>query len=418
MLIDKEWVEGWVDAINGDDSCQNNGRQFSDSITLAIGDSRYTFKILSGKIEHITRDGGPLVGSVFTLAADTDVWGKLFLPSPPAMYHDIFSLIAIGEMKFEGNIQLVFQQLSTLAEWVRVGRELNGEIEIPPDPEYLEEWQAVGRYTNVVVDGCRHKVFYFEAGEGIPVICQHTAGNENRQWRYLLEDRELTKKYKFYAYDLPSHGKSDPPFEKNFFGEDHLLRSAWATDFVVNFAKSLKLERPIFIGCSIGGVIALHLAERFPEFFRGFIALAGATPTYGFYHDWWIDPKVNTIMTNAGLVDSVMPPKISRWDRQINRMCQTAHPRSLRNDLHLWGVENSDEKRAERIDASKVPIYMYSGEFDFTCPPEHVEKSAKAIGEVNYEMLEGLGHFPMSENYDIFRPTLIRTLEDIVDITG
>ena len=103
--------------------------------------------------------GDPLVGSVFTLAADTDVWGKLFLPSPPAMYHDIFSLIAIGEMKFEGNIQLVFQQLSTLAEWVRVGRELNGEIEIPPDPEYLEEWQAVGRYTNVVVDGCRHKVF-------------------------------------------------------------------------------------------------------------------------------------------------------------------------------------------------------------------------------------------------------------------
>ena len=113
-----------------------------------------------------------------------------------------------------------------------------------------------------------------------------------------------------------------------------------------------------------------------------------------------------------------MPPKISRWDRQINRMCQTAHPRSLRNDLHLWGVENSDEKRAERIDASKVPIYMYSGEFDFTCPPEHVEKSAKAIGEVNYEMLEGLGHFPMSENYDIFRPTLVQTLEDSVNITG
>ena len=51
MLIDKEWVEGWVDAINGDDSCQNNGRQFSDSITLSIGDSRYTFKVLTGKID-------------------------------------------------------------------------------------------------------------------------------------------------------------------------------------------------------------------------------------------------------------------------------------------------------------------------------------------------------------------------------
>ena len=52
------------------------------------------------------------------------------------------------------------------------------------------------------MDGARHKVFYFEAGEGIPVICQHTAGNENRQWRHLLEDRELTKKYKVIAYDF------------------------------------------------------------------------------------------------------------------------------------------------------------------------------------------------------------------------
>ena len=123
-------------------------------------------------------------------------------------------------------------------------------------------------------------------------------------------------------------------------------------------------------------------------------------------------------MTNAGLIDSVMSPDISRWDRQINRMLQSAHPRSLRNDLHLWGIENADESRITKIDGSKIPIYMYSGEFDFTCPPDHVEKSARAIRNVNYEMLEGLGHFPMSENYERFRPTLVRTLDDIVRITS
>ena len=414
MSIDEEWIERWVETINKDESCHNNGRKFNDSLTFSFGNARYTFKVRDGRIVEVVKDGGPLVQSIFTLAAEVNVWEKLFQPAPPAMYQDIFSAVAVGEMKFEGNIQLVFQQLSTLSEWVRVGRRLNGKVELPADPVFLEEWQALGRYTNVTVEGCRHKVFYFEAGEGIPVICQHTAGNENRQWRYLLEDRELTKQYKFYAYDLPAHGKSDPPYEKNFFGEDHLLKSNWATEFVVEFSKSLKLDNPIFIGCSIGGVIALHLAERFPEYFRGVIALAGAVPTYGFYHDWWIDPSVNTIMTNAGLVDSVMAPNISSWDRQINRMLQSAHPRSLRNDLHLWGVENADEKRVDRIDGSKIPIYMFSGEFDFTCPPQHVEDSARAIGDVNYEMLEGLGHFPMSENYDIFRPKLIRTLEEIV----
>src|SRR5690606_11883537 len=118
------------------------------------------------------------------------------------------------------------------------------------------------------IDGCRHKVFYFEAGEGIPILCQHTAGNENRQWRHLLEDRELTKKYRIIAYDLPAHGKSDPPYDRDFFAEDQLLTSDFATRFVVGLADALKLDHPIFIGCSIGGVIPCHLAERYPERFR------------------------------------------------------------------------------------------------------------------------------------------------------
>ena len=146
--------------------------------------------------------------------------------------------------------------------------------------------------------------------------------------------------------------------------------------------------------------------------------MAGAVPTYGFFHDWWIDPAVNVIQMEPGLMDAVTAPRLSRADRQMNRMTQGAHPRSLRNDLYFWGVENADESRAERIDASKVPLYMFAGEYDFTCPPEHVKASAERIGNVHYEMLEGLGHFPMSENYETFRPVLMRTLADIDKRTG
>ncbi len=419
MTIDRNWIDRWTAAINEDPACANNGRGFSDAFTLAIGASRYTFEVMEGRIATITEDGGPLVKSRFTLAADPTVWADLFKPEPPAMNHAVFAAIAVGNMTFEGDIQLLMQQMTTFSMWIAVGRNLNGDVVLPADPEWHDEWQAVGRYTNVTVDGCRHKVFYFEAGEGIPVLCQHTAGNENREWRDLLEDRELTKRFRFIAYDLPSHGKSDPPYDKDFFAEDHLLTSDWLTQFVVNFSDALALDRPIFLGCSIGGVLALHLAERFPERFRGVVGLAGAVPTYGFFHDWWINPEVNVGMMEAGLVDAVIPPVMSRWDRQINRMMQSAHPRSMRNDLHFWGVDNTDDSRVGRIDASKVPIYMYSGEYDFTCPPAHVEASAKAIGEgVHYEMLEGFGHFPMSENYARFRPILVRTLNEILERAG
>jgi pimeloyl-ACP methyl ester carboxylesterase len=86
----------------------------------------------------------------------------------------------------------------------------------------------------------------------------------------------------------------------------------------------------------------------------------------------------------------------------------------MRNDLYFWGAENADAGLTDRIDASRVPLYLYSGEYDFTCPPAAVEESARRIGAgVHYDMLKGLGHFPMSEDYEIFRPTLVKTLEAI-----
>jgi len=414
MTPNRNWIDRWTAAINRDPACINAGRGFDCAFTLAVGTQRYAFTLRNGRIEHLIENGGPLVPSIFTLSADEETWKRLFDPEPPPMSHAIFAAIASGHMQLEGDIRPVFQQMLTLSAWIDVARALNGKPSGASDPEWYDEWQAVGRYVNVTLDGHRHKVFYFEAGSGIPVLCQHTAGNENRQWRHLLEDRELARRYRFIAYDLPAHGKSDPPNGRDFFAEDQPLTSEWITRFVVGFAGALRLDHPIFIGCSIGGVIALHLAERYPERFRGLVSLAGAIPTFGFFHDWWIDPGVNVSAMAGGMVDAVMAPGLSAWDRQVNRMTQSAHPRSLRNDLYLWGVDNSDASRAERIDASKVPLYMYAGEYDFTCPPAHVEASAKCIGEgVHYEMLKGLGHFPMSENYELFRPTLVRTLEEI-----
>jgi len=413
MKIDTDWIERWVKAVNADPACQNSGRGFHASFTLAIGAARYTLHVRDGRIERTVIDGGPLEPSTFTLSAEESVWEALFQPDPPPMQHAVFAAIASGQMSFEGDIRVLFQQMTTLSNWVLAGRALQGPSTVAADPEWHEHWQAVGRYVNVEIDGCRHKVFYFEAGQGTPLLCQHTAGNENRQWRHLLEDRELTRHYRVIAYDLPAHGKSDPSFDRDFFAEDQLLTSDWITRFVVALADALHLDRPIFMGCSIGGVIAAHLAERFPERFRALVGPAGAVPTSGFFHDWWIDPAVNVNHMVPGMMDAVMAPGLSAADRQMNRIMQGAPPRSLRNDLYFWGVENADPARADRIDASRVPLYLYAGEYDFTCPPELVEAAAERIGNVTYRKLDGLGHFPMSENYDLFRPVLMETLQDI-----
>ena len=60
---------------------------------------------------------------------------------------------------------------------------MNGDIEA-----------IVGRYVHVDIDGVMHRIYFEEAGAGIPLVCLHTAGADNRQWRHLLADEEFAKK--------------------------------------------------------------------------------------------------------------------------------------------------------------------------------------------------------------------------------
>ncbi|HEY2207394.1 MAG TPA: alpha/beta fold hydrolase, partial [Pseudonocardia sp.] len=68
-----------------------------------------------------------------------------------------------------------------------------------------------GRYLHVEVQGEPRRIYHESAGSGTPLLCLHTAGADSRQFRHLLEDAELTARYRVVAFDLPWHGRSDPP---------------------------------------------------------------------------------------------------------------------------------------------------------------------------------------------------------------
>ena len=69
----------------------------------------------------------------------------------------------------------------------------------------------VGRYMSVAVLGEDCRIYFEEAGAGIPLLCLHTAGADSRQFRHLMCDEAVTRDYRVIAFDLPWHGKSYPP---------------------------------------------------------------------------------------------------------------------------------------------------------------------------------------------------------------
>ena len=51
----------------------------------------------------------------------------------------------------------------------------------------------VGRYTQIEIQGRSNRVYFEEAGQGIPLVCLHTAGADATQFRHLLNDQQITK---------------------------------------------------------------------------------------------------------------------------------------------------------------------------------------------------------------------------------
>jgi pimeloyl-ACP methyl ester carboxylesterase len=70
--------------------------------------------------------------------------------------------------------------------------------------------------------------------------------------------------------------------------------------------------------------------------------------------------------------------------------------------------------RVERIDTKVCPLYLLTGEYDFSCTPEDTRRTAVAIGGASVTIMEQLGHFPMSENPEQFRRYIAPVLNDIL----
>lgn len=93
------------------------------------------------------------------------------------------------------------------------------------------------------------------AGEGPPVVMMNGIGTPAAMWAPLMAN--LTG-HRLYAVDLPGYGLTDAPPTAPADLRSH------AADFVGGVLDRLKLDRPAFIGNSLGSLWALWLAMNQP----------------------------------------------------------------------------------------------------------------------------------------------------------
>ena len=272
----------------------------------------------------------------------------------------------------------------------------------------------VGRYLTLALAGRRHRVYFEEAGQGIPLVCLHTAGADGRQFRHLMNDEAITKHWRVLAFDMPWHGKSLPP--AGWQDEEYTLTTRGYVDLIMTFIRTLGLERPVALGCSIGGKIVLELARLHAKSFRALIGLESADYQAPWYDDtgWLHRSDVHGGEVSGALMSGLIAPQSpdeTRWETLWGYM--QGGPGVFKGDLFFYRADGDFRDRVGQIDTSRCPLYLLTGEYDFSCTPEDTLRTAAKIQGARVTIMKEIGHFPMSENPAQFRRYLLPVLDEI-----
>ena len=272
---------------------------------------------------------------------------------------------------------------------------------------------TIGRYLHLELFGRKHRIYVEEAGQGTPLLCLHTAGADGRQYRALINDERVTSKHRVIAFDMPWHGKSSPPV--GWHNEEYQLTSAQYTTMILEVMTALELDRPIVMGCSIGGRIALHLALEHPERFRAIIGLQAGAHVDPYYDlNFLHRPDVHGGEVCAAIVSGLVGPDApdgDRWETLWHYM--QGGPGVFKGDLYFYKLDGDIRARVAQIDTSRCPLFLLSGEYDYSCTPEETLAVANSIKGSHVTIMKGLGHFPMSEDHDRLFGYLLPVLKAI-----
>jgi pimeloyl-ACP methyl ester carboxylesterase len=230
---------------------------------------------------------------------------------------------------------------------------------------------------------------------GSTLMLVHTAGQSGVQWRNTV--RPLAELgYRVIVPDLPGHGHSEP-------AADGPVRDLGVySDWLVEVATSMGVERPVVVGCSIGGKIAQDIAARHGAQLSAAVSMCAESGP----------GQVKLHVLERELEDSAAP---SRTDRThlgtravigrnvdtdkaalIARMHCREDPLVSNSDLIGWGTH---DVRALLADVT-CPMTFVAGQDDLWVAPGSVQRSAEVVAAGRYVYLAGVGHYPMEEMDD------------------
>jgi pimeloyl-ACP methyl ester carboxylesterase len=180
-------------------------------------------------------------------------------------------------------------------------------------------------------------------------------------------------------------------------------------------SRELELDRPVYMGCSIGGLLALDLARYHPDEFRAVIGLEPSLWVGGtvdalapFWH-----PRVTSAHKATMMYGLTAPMSPEPLRRETMSVYSQAWPPAFIGDLVFYMEDHDLTSEAAGIDTSRCPVHLLSGEYGYSATPEMGQAAHEAVPGSTWSLMPGIGHFPMAKNLSAFADHLLPVLERI-----
>ena len=240
--------------------------------------------------------------------------------------------------------------------------------------------------------------------DGAPVVFANSLGTDLRLWDAVLP--LLPKGLKYIRYDKRGHGLSSAPPAPYSMGA--LVRD------VEKLLDYLQVRECVFVGLSIGGMIAQGLAVKRLDLVRAMV-LSNTAAKIGTPTVW--DDRIAAV--NTGGIESLADAVMERWFSRAFR----AGP-----DLALWRNMLTRQPLAGYAGCSaaisgtdfytptsglRLPVLGIAGAEDGSTPPDLVRETVDLVPGSKFHLIRNAGHLPCVEQPQEYAAALNAFLKEV-----
>ncbi len=140
------WADRFQQISNGDEELQAHGRHYTCSFLLDLGERRVLLRMNRGHVDDVIIDPGPLDERYqFSISASPETWLKFAQPNPPPMCHGIWAATFREDMKLEGDILVLMQNLREVTRHLELLRQTGVPLGLQQQQQQQQQQQRSTR---------------------------------------------------------------------------------------------------------------------------------------------------------------------------------------------------------------------------------------------------------------------------------